>query len=391
MEKSLLDDFINKSVNYCSNSLGIYIHVPFCKSKCFYCSFYSEIINEELIQKYLLNLKREFVQRFTRNSKCKVITVYIGGGNPTAIGYKSFLKLLDIIFSHIDIENICEFNIETNPETLSNDICQIIKDLPNLRINIGFQRLDDDELKYLGRNSTVLSSIAALERSLAITNNVGLDFIVGVPEFPNTLKPKLKSLLKRYDIKHISTYFLTLEENTTYEKLVDCNKRKNPEDADVSEYYDIIELLEGFGYHHYEISNFAKRGYKCKHNLKYWLQKDYLGLGPAAVSTISNIRIANAANLLDWIAKKNFKVELLDEKIQQEEFIMLRLRLVKRGFSISEFKKKFGRISQKFLYCIKRKIQNSELLINSNNQIIIPKQKIIYSNKIIRDLFEGLE
>ncbi len=366
---------------------GLYIHVPFCFSKCDYCGFYSIVPKESFyINRYLDNLKKNLDRWFKLDYIPKNIrTIFVGGGNPTMLGLKGIRTIIDSVSDHLDIEEIEEITFETNPETLTDDIVGYFSELPNFRLSMGIQRLQNDELILLGRNARIGSVIKALDCAFSNLNNINADFILGVPNC-KSIALELQKLIEDYPFKHISAYFLSVEDNTLLKSKVDSGKLQNPEDIGPEEMIDVAEVLNKHGYEHYEISNYAKPGYRCKHNIGYWQNEDYIGFGPAAVSCINNARYFEVSNLEQWLDGASPEKEVLTLKDQRNEFLMLHLRLLIDGLNLDDFEKKFGLQKEEFYINLNRHVSSGEL-IQTGRKIRLTDLGVVMANDVISDLF----
>jgi len=368
-----------------SDFWGLYIHVPFCKKKCDYCGFYSEppdsVLVDEYIKKIEQNLKSEL---FSRNSR-KIRSVFMGGGNPTSIGNERFQRLLKAVLAAIEKSPIEEFSLETNPETLNPSIIKSLSGLPKLRINVGVQRLEDAELVLIGRDSTVKNCFEALKLAFLATQNVGIDLILGISNAPFRISG-LNNILEHFPLSHISTYFLTVEEGTRLAWKISEGTFPDPAEADPDELFKVAELLSEKGFEHYEISNFSKKGKACLHNLNYWLGGNYLGFGPSAVGTIGKERIQQVFPVREWLTGTPPCIERLSERTKREEFIMLRLRLLKEGLELRILEERFGKSDPKFLKMVENQIAQG-YLIESAGKLFLSKKGIIFSNRVISNLF----
>ncbi len=366
---------------------GLYIHVPFCFSKCDYCGFYSIVPKENYeINRYLDHLKKNIEKWFKLDYIPKDIkTIFVGGGNPTMLGLKGIRSIIDIISDHLNFEEIEEITIETNPETLTEDIISYLSELPKIRISIGIQRLQNDELFLLGRNTKINSVIKALDYAFSYINNISADFILGVPNC-QSIASDINKLISDYPFKHISAYFLTLEEGTALEKKVEKGKLQNPEEIGPEEMFEVAEILNKKDFEHYEISNYAQKGYRCKHNLNYWNSEDYIGFGPAAVSCINHVRYSEIPCFEKWLNNVSPEKEVLSPKDIQNEYLMLHLRLLVDGLDLEIFEKKFGFQKEEFYINLNRHISSGEIIKN-NNIIKLTSLGTVMANSVISDLF----
>ena len=365
----------------------LYIHVPFCFSKCDYCGFYSIVPQETyFVDRYLDHLEKNMDRWFKLTPTSKEIkTVFVGGGNPTMLGLKGIRRIIAMLQDHMDMEQVEEITFETNPETLTEDIAAFFAEIPQIRISMGIQRLQNDELELLGRNARIGSVIRALDIAFSAVNNVSADFIMGVPGCPS-IANDLQKLVNDYPFKHISAYFLSVEEGTPLQRKVSAGKLQDPDDIGPEEMFDVAEVLKQAGFEHYEISNYARSGFRCKHNLGYWEAEDYIGFGPAAVSCIDNVRYSEVPCLEKWLNSVAPEKEILSTIDQRNEYLMLHMRLPIAGLDLDAFEKKFGLQKEEFYINLNRHISAGEV-IQQNRTIRLSDLGIVMANSIISDLF----
>lgn len=324
-------------------NIGIYVHIPFCMRKCYYCDFCSYPEQLEKQEDYVQALKEEIKER-SKRVKNYVDTIYIGGGTPSIIDASYIAEILNCIRANYKVKKNAEITIEVNPGTVTKNKLITYKAAGITRLSIGLQSTKDNLLKEIGRIHTYEDFINTYEVATEIGfKNINVDLMIGLPE--QTLKDVEDSLreLKYLKPKHISVYSLIVEENTKLEVLVNLGKLELPTDELEREmYWKVKEVLENNGYDHYEISNFAKKGYKSKHNYNCWKQHSYLGFGAAAHSYYNNIRYSNTTNLEEYLQnpanKKIEEKQTIDDA--KKEYMMLGLRTLE-GVSISEFKQKY--------------------------------------------------
>ena len=358
---------------------SLYVHIPFCKSKCFYCDFASYTEQDHLFDQYLDFLAKEM--ELYQNTK--IYTIFIGGGTPSLLSIAQLDKLLTQISKTFDLSQLVEFTMECNPESLTLDKIKFLaeKSLVN-RISLGLQAFEDQTLREIGRLHT-FKEFEIVYQNLRNQNfsNINVDLIVGwdILQDKNFKEKYNKRFLKNLAVflkdtslspEHISVYMLNIPEGT---KLRERDFVVNS-DLQVQLYLDSVELIKKNNYVHYEISNFAKSGYECKHNLIYWQRKEYLGLGSSAASFVEGVRYKNADSLEAYfVAEKETEILSLDE--QKMEEVMLGLRLLKQGISFDKFyNKKFDPwLEQGFL----RK---------ENGHIFLTSQGIPLCNQIFVDL-----
>ncbi|MBF0498743.1 MAG: coproporphyrinogen III oxidase family protein [Candidatus Riflebacteria bacterium] len=366
--------------------LGLYVHVPFCLKKCDYCAFASAIPSPETISKYIDGISRELTRRLSSDLARRITTVFIGGGNPTAIGPRPFASLVHFLTKCLRGASIAEWTIETNPETLTPEFLPILRDLPKLRLSIGAQRLDDDQLIRLGRLGTQARLEKALDLAFSLTKRVGIDLILGIPGCPS-VSEDLAKLLERFQLEHISAYFLTAEPETPLGEAVASGKFPDPADVGPEELFELAAVLRSRDFEHYEISNFARQGGRCRHNMGYWDGNDYLGFGPAAVETLDGRRCTNPATLIDWLGDVPREIEPLSPSIQAREYLMLHLRLISDGLNLRSYERRFGLPSSTLLAALQE--QTSLGFIEHSGDVFrLARSGIIIANRVIASLFD---
>lgn len=334
------------------NELGIYIHIPFCKQKCYYCDFVSYSNKCSEVKEYIESLKKE-IEEFDF-SNYKVTSIYIGGGTPSYIDSIYIVEILSELKEKLKC-NLIEFKdieitIEVNPGTVDTKKLNDYKKSGINRLSIGLQSTKNDILKKIGRIHTYQEflEIYKLARETGF-KNINIDLMIGIPgQKIGDLKNTLQNIIK-LEPEHISVYSLIIEENTPIEKMLENGEIKLPdEDLERNMYWYVKNTLELNGYNHYEISNFAKLGKESRHNLNCWNQEEYIGFGVAAHSYLNGIRFSNAISVEEYI--QNIKNNRKDENIQIEEkqsledkkneFMMLGFRKI-QGVDIARFKEKF--------------------------------------------------
>ena len=329
-----------------TDQAGLYIHIPFCKSKCGYCSFYS-IKSLNLIPDFIDALKKEI--KFYSNFK-SFDTVYLGGGTPSLLTPQQLETILKTVRKFYRINPHAEITIEVNPGDMSLEYFQALRSLGITRLNIGIQSFDDQLLKFLGRRHSASDALASMEAARkAGFSNIGLDLIHGVQH--QNLKSWEKTLQKVIILKpeHISCYQLSLAPKTPLYQTYQEQGMKLPSNGQqVKYFFATSEILEDAGYLHYEVSNFARKEcLKSKHNLKYWQHTPYLGLGPAAHSFLRNKRWWNKSSVTRYI-KDIFQDKIPVEDTEnltpaqlQMEALFLGLR-TSTGIDLNLYKTKYG-------------------------------------------------
>ncbi len=383
----------------------IYIHVPFCRSKCNYCAFHSlptavmePADRRAMIQDYTDAILLELAHHGDALKGQPVESVFFGGGTPSLLPPGFIGAVMDRIGSHFSLAPKAEVTLEANPESLRDR--KLLPDYLSAgvnRLSIGIQSLDDATLRLLGRPHKAMDSMQAVFAAReAGFSNISIDLMWGLPgqsmkQWLQTLKDAL-----RLGPDHLSAYALTLEPGTSLEKDCENGLLSLPPERDQGiMFIEGAALLEANGFLHYEISNFARMGFQCRHNTGYWEGADYLGLGPSATSTLGERRWTNPANLKIWqemVAKGRpaSDVELLTPKTRVLELIMLRLRTA-RGLRLKAYKAMTG---NDFLVDHQRLIQamhENGLVRIRNGYLSLTRSGMLVSNSIISNLFEKTE
>lgn len=319
--------------------IGVYIHIPFCKQKCYYCDFASFANCNQYIEKYVEQLKNEIIKQ--NLSQYKISTIYIGGGTPSYIDSSYIVEILKLI----NVKEAEEVTIEVNPGTVTKEKLEDYYEAGINRISIGLQSTNDKLLKTIGRihNCEEFIKTYNLAREVGF-KNVNVDLMIGLPT--QGLEDVEESINKIAKLKpeHISVYSLIIEENTKIEELLNKGVLEEiSEETERKMYWLVKNKLENLGYKHYEISNFAKEGYESKHNMDCWNQKEYIGFGLAAHSYLNKKRYSNTENLktyLEDVEKNRIIHEVQTTESERNEYMLLGLRKID-GINIQDFKNKF--------------------------------------------------
>ena len=326
---------------------GLYIHIPFCLSKCGYCSFYS-VKSVNLIPEYIAALNKEI--KHYRNIFPSFDTIYIGGGTPSLLTSRQLAEILAAINQHYKIDARAEITMEANPGDVSVEYFQALRSLGVNRLNIGIQSFDDKVLKFLGRRHLAKEAFSAIDAARQTGfKNLGIDLIYGVHGVSmNSWKNTLQKAVN-FAPEHISAYQLSLGEKTPLYKKYESESWQLPdENTELKLFLTTAEVLENAGYIHYEVSNFARTAkLKSRHNMKYWQHAPYLGLGPAANSFLGNCRFWNKADVKNYLAEiASGKMPVEDrETLSAEQLRLEALFLGLRthtGIDLKHYKTKYG-------------------------------------------------
>ena len=374
---------------------GIYIHIPYCKTKCLYCDFYSGGVRIADWHSYADAIITEFDSR--KNELTEIpTTIYIGGGTPSLMPVRELYRIAGHIKKELGVEGWQEFTIEANPEDIDKDKCKDWKEIGVNRISLGIQSLVDVELKLIGRRHSAEDAIRAHDVLRKCFDNISVDIMFGLPaQTVNSYFNTLKEVIKLRPT-HISSYSMMLEDGTAMTSLVNQRKVRLPDEEEWMKMFEVtFELLHQSGYHHYEIYNYCLPGYESKHNMGYWLGKQYLGLGPGAHSYDGKrIRRFNPTDLkgyLQFFSSSQKKLifyseESLSEQELLEEMIMTRLR-TKTGICIEEFKMRFGEKETEILLKKSKRNQKQGNLLLSDGYLRLTDRGLRISNSVMSDLF----
>lgn len=371
-----------------SNSISIYIHIPFCKSKCIYCNFVSFPNCEKFFDTYLEKVKQEIDYHASKLKDRNVKTIFIGGGTPSLLGGEDIFDLVTFVLQKFSVSKQAEITIEVNPESFTKEKALWWKKAGINRLSFGLQSDDDIVLKKLGRihNFSQFQNAVKEAKSLGFSN-ISADVLLGLPnQTPQKIRQTLRKIAK-LGLTHISAYGLQVEKGTKLFDFVKNGQIKLPDEDLSNEIYNSAYLeLKELGFHRYEISNFAKKGFECRHNQNYWIRGEFLGIGAGAYGFIDGAHYENTSNLVDYI-KKDYvpqNIEKESKKTKMEETIMLALR-TEKGLNISNFNKTFNiDFCEKFKPALD-KLSQQKLIKITKNHIKITNFSI--SNAIILQFF----
>ncbi len=376
--------------------LGLYIHVPFCAQKCNYCDFNSYKIEEKNQKKeYLISIEKE-MELYKEEFKDKEFTsIFLGGGTPSILNSDELTILVNSIYKNFNINKDAEITMECNPGTLNKEKLETIKSLGINRLSMGLQVTQNHHLKYIGRMHTYEQFEKNYKDAIDIgINNINVDLMYSLPNQSfDEWKETLDKIIK-LNPAHISAYSLILEEGTKfYDMYMNKEFELNDEDIDINIYKYTIGTLNKSGYHQYEISNYAKEGYECKHNIVYWKCEKYLGLGPGASGYIDDYRYSNICDVEEYnrclrdnkkpIEEKN----ILSKKDEIEEFIFMGLRM-NEGSNLDKFYEKFNvNFNQKYNNILD-KLKNLNLIIEQDNNIMLTQKGKEISNTVFIEFID---
>ncbi|MCY7217925.1 radical SAM family heme chaperone HemW [Streptococcus cristatus] len=361
-----------------------YVHIPFCTQICYYCDFSKVFIKNQPVDSYLEHLIEEYHSYDIK----KLRTLYIGGGTPTALSAPQLAFLLEKLTDKLDLSYLEELTIEANPGDLDEEKIAILKDLPVNRVSLGVQTFNDRMLKQIGRShleKDIYENIANLKK--AGFDNISIDLIYALPK--QTMEDVKTNVAKAItlDIPHMSLYSLILENHTVFMNRMRRGKLPLPkEDLEAEMFEYIIAELEKAGFEHYEISNFSKPGFESRHNLMYWDNAEYYGIGAGASGYVDGVRYKNHGPIRHYLqaveagnARVQEEVLTLNEKMEEEMFLGLRK---KSGVSKKRFEEKFGLSFEDQYGAVVSELTEQGLLVPDKDMVRMTKKGLFLGDTV---------
>jgi len=370
---------------------GIYIHIPFCVQRCYYCDFYSTIKLQH-IDDYVEALIKEIQLKSDFFQDSKIETIYFGGGTPSVLNINKIEKIKSVLYKTFKISNNPEITIEINPDDTNPIYLNNLLNIDINRLSIGVQSFDDTCLKLMNRRHNSKQAIKSIENAIKMGfKNISIDLIYGLPGM--TLEKWIKELELAFSlqIRHLSAYHLTYEKKTVFKIWLIAGKIKSINDEESwQQFFHLNNEAKKNDFEHYEISNLAKKDFYSRHNSGYWNDKKYLGLGPSAHSYNGHSRQWNVSNLKNYIQAINdkkvfFETEELSIKNKINEYILTKLR-TSAGLNLSLLKDSYGIKYFKYIRDKLNKYTNSEHALIKENQANLTLKGWFISDKIISDL-----
>ncbi|MBW0178862.1 radical SAM family heme chaperone HemW [Sediminibacterium sp.] len=371
---------------------GIYIHIPFCRKACHYCNFHFSTSQQSRTAMAAAIAKEAVIRKdFITGT---VSTIYFGGGTPSLLTAAELMLMMDIFSSHFSIATDAEITLEANPDDISPDKLLEWKKAGINRLSIGIQSFFEEDLQWMNRahNASQAKNCIQLAQDAGF-HNLTIDLIYGTPGLSNERWITNIETAISFNIPHLSCYALTVEPNTALDKLIQKGTKADVDQQKQAVHFDLLTTrLEAAGFEHYEISNFARPGFRSRHNSSYWQGKPYLGLGPSAHSFNGSIRqwnISNNALYLKSIEQDliPFEAEQLTDEQQLNEYIMTSLRTME-GCSLELIEKKWGEKNVSAIKAAAQKYLQEEYLNLSGNQLILTKKGKFLADGIAAELFQ---
>lgn len=359
---------------------GIYIHIPFCASRCIYCAFYSTT-SLDLRQRYVDAVCDEMSMRTAHNN---ITTIYLGGGTPSQLSMTQLQQIFDALYKYNNVAADAEVTIEVNPDDVSVEFAAVLQQLPVNRVSMGAQTFDDARLRFLRRRHTAQQVVEAVTRlRQADIQNISVDLMYGFPgETLEDWKRDIDAALE-LQVEHLSAYCLSIEEGTPLHRM---NMKASDEEVERQMYYTLIDRLEAAGFEHYEISNFARPGFRSQHNSSYWTGVPYIGLGAAAHSFDGNTRSWNVADIRQYIdaiehGERLFDSEAIEGDTAYNDLLTVSLR-TREGLDLN-------RLSPRHRdYCLKavQSFIKDGLLTINDEHLALTRNALFVSDMVISNL-----
>ena len=383
-----------------TKNFGVYIHIPFCRQKCLYCDFASLNINKinksltdiEIYHQYIEALCQEIVLYQELFPDIYIDTIYFGGGTPSILPANLIEKVLNTLRDNFALNPHAEITLEANPGTVDESKLTYLKSIGINRLSFGVQSTQNELLQKIGRIHTIEEADTIIDTAKKIGfKNISLDLMYGLPSQTLALLKASVSWALSKKVQHISIYGLQIEDGTPFGKMHEKGQLPLPSEEIVESMYDYLtETLPKHGYNRYEISNFSLKNYESKHNLAYWQDKYYLGLGSGAHGYYNHKRVQNPFDLKTYIDKCKAHIfpyedeEILDEKAHIEEFCFLSLR-TSAGIDKEIFRQKFN-LDVEILYKKQlAKLLNENLIENNNERIFLTKKGMKFGNMVFEE------
>lgn len=371
---------------------GIYIHIPFCKTKCHYCNFFS-LASKKHVPAYLDVLKKEIELQKDYLADNEISTIYFGGGTPSLFSAKQVDNILDDIFANFKISSQAEITIEANPDDVTASWIKELSSTEINRVSLGVQSFFDEDLAYLNRIHSGEEAEHAIMRLISKGyNNLTIDLIYGIPSLSDENWEYNLEKFFQYNIPHLSAYALTVENKTALHVLIQKEKTQAPDDKiAVNHFKTLLLMTEEKGYVHYEISNFAREGFYSRHNSLYWTGGHYLGLGPSAHSYNGRSRRWNKGSMKAWLGlasyyEESFEEEVLTNDQRFNEYVMTSLRTV-WGCDLNLVRQEFGQDYATHLLAVSDKYINDNSLIYKGSKLFLTNKGKLFADGIASDLF----
>ena len=367
---------------------GLYFHIPFCKRICGYCDFF-RVADLRYMDGVVMAMHAEMEEQRKFISDDKIRTIYFGGGTPSLLPPAEIQSFIAHAAELWDCSEVEEITLEANPDDITEEYVAALRDTSVNRVSLGIQSFDDAELRFMNRRHTAEGAVVAVRRlQEAGIKNITVDLIFGVDGFGGVVLERSLEQLLALDVQHVSAYHLTIEPNTVFgRRLQRGEMREVPERVSEEEYQLIDKALTAAGYEHYEVSNYAREGFRSRHNSSYWHGAQYLGIGVGAHSFNGKVRRWSSQTVGEYCVKREYEVDELTERDRFNEYVMTSLRCVE-GVDVEYVLARFGRNMYERMLCCAEQWLNSGNMLLEKGRMRIPVDRFLISDAIIESLFE---
>jgi oxygen-independent coproporphyrinogen III oxidase len=387
------------------NLAGIYIHIPFCKQACYYCNFHfstSQVLKPEMVKSLIKEIEmRSKIASENQENETAILsseddiieTIYFGGGTPSLLSHQETISIIDTIKQNYKVSDDAEITLEANPDDIKFAKLSEWQNAGINRLSIGIQSFIERDLKWMNRAHDAKQAFDCIKLAAdAGYNNFSIDLIFGTPGLTDEEWRRNIETAINLNVPHISSYALTVEPKTALKKMIELKKKENiNNDAQAVQYEILMKALQQAGYEHYEISNFAKPGFRSKHNSSYWQGKKYIGIGPSAHSFNGKMRMWNKGNNLYYLKSLEqnvipFEKEVLTQTQKINEYIMTSLRTIE-GIDLNFIENNFSEKEKtRIENVLNQKIKKENYFIK-NNKIILTDEGKLFADAIAVELF----
>lgn len=367
---------------------GLYFHIPFCRRICAYCDFFrvADLGHLPMAIK-AMHAEMEEQREFLHDSNIR--TIYFGGGTPSLVAPERIQEIIDHASRLWNCSCVEELTLEGNPDDITAEYVAALRRTSINRISLGVQSFDDDELRFMNRRHSAADAVAAVKRLQdACIENITIDLIFGVDGFDEKVLERSIEQTLALDVQHVSAYHLTIEQGTTfYRRMQRGDMRVVDEERSEREYALIHHRLTEAGYEHYEVSNYARKGFRSRHNSSYWHGAEYLGIGTGAHSFNGEVRRWSTQPVAEYAVERCYEVEHLSEQDCRNEYVMTALRCAE-GIDLEDLERRFGADVCAQIIEVARGWQLTGDVVVNDRQIYIPAERFLISDAVIESLFE---
>ena len=367
---------------------GLYLHIPFCKRICGYCDFF-RVADLRLVEPAVMAMHAEMDEQRDFMEDCKIRTIYFGGGTPSLLPPSEVQAFVDHAAELWDCADVEEVTLEANPDDITDEYVAALRKTAVNRVSLGVQSFDDAELWFMNRRHTAAGAVDAVRRlQEAGISNITVDLIFGVDGFGEDVVARNLEQVLALGVQHVSAYHLTIEPNTTFgRRLQRGEMREVSESVSEREYALIDSVLTAAGYEHYEVSNYAREGFRSRHYSSYWHGAQYLGIGVGAHSYNGRVRRWSPQTVGEYCLAREYEVDVLTERDHFNEYVMTNLRCAE-GVDLEYIKSHFGAAAYEKVMRGARRWVSSGDMVGEGGRLRIPVGKFLISDAIIESLFE---